>query len=172
MKIISNFDTETIALFELSLLGQEIYLLENNKPYLFIPFYRLGHYDDKKGMTHTYHLGYIILEGVNRYKIAFLRHNNKNIDYESKTSYETMFDFTNIDNEITFEDLGLRTTGLVSISVSVKYSNIHIAYDFTSPNCAPTNYSEVIKDKEIKDFLLRYDLRDLRYLIHEIIKMG
>jgi hypothetical protein len=172
MNLIIDFDPETIALFELTLLGQETFLLEGKKGYLIIPFYKLGYYDASKGLSHTYNLGYLIFEEVTNYKIRVLPHIDKSINYDEDVKYEMqLIDFESL-NKILLEDIGFRTTGFVSTSINVDYFRLHVAYDFISPDCSPTNYTEVIKNIEISDFLLLHNLKNLHYLIHEIRKMG
>jgi hypothetical protein len=170
MKIIHNFDTETIALFDLTLLGQETYLFIGKIGYLLIPFHKLGHYDENKGMMHNYNLGYLIFEKMGGFSVKLLPHKGKIIDYQSEISYQMQIEQPQKLKNILFEDIGLRPTGLVSFSIDIQYQHLHLAYNFTSPDCSPTHYFDISNDQSIRNFLLTQNLENLRELVNEISK--
>lgn len=171
MEIIRNFDTETISLFDLTLLGQETYLFSGKVGYLFIPFHKLGHYDETNGMTHNYNLGYLVFERLCRYSVKILPHKGKFIDYDCKISYSMQIEQPEFSKEILFEDIAIRPTGLISISIGIQYQQIHLLYNFTSPDCTPIDYDDALKDQSIKSFLLTQNLENLHDLVCKINKM-
>lgn len=175
MIIIKNFDSEAIATFELSVFGQEILLFENDVVFVFLPFYKLGYYDDIKGLIHNYNLGYIIFEDVENYKIKKSQYKNDGSqDFGSKVGYEVIFEKieNNSYNRFEIADIGLSPVGLVWQSLKVNCKLLHIAYDFISNDCSSTNYFEASKNKEVNNFLLTQDLSRLYKILTQIYKTG
>jgi hypothetical protein len=175
MNIIKNFESEAIATFELSVFGQEILLFEDNHAFVLLPFHKLGYYDDIKGISHNYNLGYFIFEGVKNYKIRKCQYRKDGTqDIRSKVSYDVGIDDTGDNNYSNFEisDMGLNPIGLIWQSLKIDCRMIHIVYDFIENDCTSTDYLEVANNKEINSFLLTYDLYYLQELLSQIKKMG
>lgn len=122
-------------------------------------------------MIHNYNLGYIVFEKIGNYSVRLFPHNGNMIDYENKISYQMHVEQTEKLKEILFEDIAIRPTGLTSFSIGIQYQHVHLAYDFTSPDCSPTNYDYVLKDHSIKRFLLTQNLEALHVLVRKINKM-
>lgn len=168
MNTITDFDIEAIASFDLTLIGQEAHISLNNTVYLLIPFYRLGHYDNEKGLSHNYNLGYFIIEGVKKCKVKTFQYNGGSIDYSNELIYDVMFNQSEKNKEIIFEDIGLRAAGLVSLTMAINYSRFHMAYDFISLDCTPTDFNKILDDKVIIEFLLTHNLAFFRELLDAI----
>jgi hypothetical protein len=171
MNMIKKFNNEAIASFDLTVFGQEIFLFENNIAYVLLPFHKLGYYDDIKGLSHNYNLGYVIFEDVNKYKIRKCQYKKDGSqDINSKVAYEvSVNDVENSDyNNFEISDIGLNPIGLNWQSLKIKCRLIHLAYDFTSPDCSPTNYNDISKDQLVKSFLLTQNLENLYTLVNEI----
>lgn len=174
MTIIKNFNSETIATFELSVFGQEIFLFENNVAFVFLPFYKLGYYDDNKGLSHNYNLGYVIFENVENYKIRKCQYKKDGSqDVDNKIEYNVLFDNNNNNNNTSIEisDMGLNPIGLIWQSLNINSKLMHIAYDFISNDCTSTDYFKVINNMAINRFLMTHDLHYLQKILMQINKM-
>lgn len=152
MNIIQNFEKEAIALFSLTLLGEETYFHTGNKAYLLIPFFNLGHYDDNIGMSHTYNKGYLVFEGIVSFDATVFSAISDEI--ANKVQYKIDFLQNNAENELVIEDFGFRNNRLVQISIKLKYQFLNLIYDFINYNYSPIEYNEITKNKDITDFLI------------------
>ncbi len=158
MEKILNFNTEVIALFDLTLLGQETYICIGKSAFLLLPYYRLGHYDDQIGMSHVYETGYLVFEKVSSYKVEIIPHKDGIIEYDDKIAYEMIFSVGRGVKTILMEDLGCRPTGLVSYSLEVFCQSVVLLYNAISKDCLPTKYSDVVRDENTMNFLLNPNL--------------